>query len=84
MWAVAGLHMSITVVGFAAAIHLLALAGTPLVSGVDPPQSLLIAFALSFSSTVFVVKVLEEKGAMASLAGRIVGIRWGLAESLTS
>ena len=72
MWAVAGLHMSITVVGFAAAIHLLALAGTPLVSGVDPPQSLLIAFALSFSSTVFVVKVLEEKGAMASLAGRIV------------
>ncbi|WP_419949762.1 cation:proton antiporter [Candidatus Palauibacter sp.] len=75
VWAVAGLHMSIAVVGFAAAIHLLALAGTPLVSGVDLPRSLLIAFALSFSSTVFVVKVLEEKGAMASLAGRIaVGI----------
>ena len=71
VWAVAGLHMSITVVGFAAAIHLLALAGTPLFSGVDPAQTLLIAFALSFSSTVFVVKVLEETGAMASLAGRI-------------
>ena len=71
VWAVAGLHMSIAVVGFAAASHLLALAGTPLVSGVNPAQSLLIAFALSFSSTVFVVKVLEEKGAMASLAGQI-------------
>ena len=75
VWAVAGLHMSIAVVGFAAAIHLLALTGTPLVSAVGLPQSLLIAFALSFSSTVFVVKVLEEKGAAASLAGRIaVGI----------
>ena len=75
VWAVAGLHMSVAIVGFAAAIQLLALAGTPLVSGLDLPQSLLIAFALSFSSTVFVVKVLEEKGAMASLAGRIaVGV----------
>lgn len=75
VWAVAGLHMSIAVGGFAAAIYLLALAGTPLASGVGPPQSLLIAFALSFSSTVVVVKVLEERGAMASLAGRItVGI----------
>ncbi|MYJ10043.1 MAG: potassium transporter Kef, partial [Gemmatimonadetes bacterium] len=75
VWAVAGLHMSIAVVAFAATIHLLALAGTPLVSAVGLPQSLLIAFALSFSSTVFVVKVLEEKGATASLAGRIaVGI----------
>ena len=75
VWAVAGLHMSIAVGGFAAAIHLLALAGTPLVSGIGLPQSLLIGFALSFSSTVFVVKVLEEKGATGSLAGRIaVGI----------
>ena len=71
VWAVAGLHMSIAVVGFAAAIRLLVLAGIPLVSGVDSAQSLLIAFALSFSSTVFAVKVLEEKGAMASLAGQI-------------
>ena len=75
VWAVAGLHMLIAVVGFAAAIRLLAFAGAPFVSGLDLARSLLIAFALSFSSTVFVVKVLEEKGAMASLAGRIaVGI----------
>ena len=75
VWAVAGLHMSIAVAGFAAAIGLLTLSGTPLVSGLGLTQSLLIAFALSFSSTVFVVKVLEEKGATASLAGRLaVGI----------
>jgi len=36
---------------------------------------LMIAFALSFSSTVFVVKLLEEKGEMKSLHGRIaIGI----------
>ena len=71
VWAVAGLHMSIAVAGFAAAIGLLAATGSPFVSGLGPAQSLLIAFALSFSSTVFVVKVLEEKSAMASLAGRL-------------
>ena len=75
VWAVAGLHMLIAVVGFAAAIRLLARAEAPLLSGLGIAQSLLIAFALSFSSTVFVVKVLEERAAMASLAGRIaVGI----------
>lgn len=35
----------------------------------------MIAFALSFSSTVFAVKVLEERGEMSSLHGRIsIGI----------
>ncbi|MCE2398102.1 MAG: cation:proton antiporter [Gemmatimonadetes bacterium] len=34
-------------------------------------QLLLLGFALSLSSTVLVVKVLEENGAMASLAGQI-------------
>ena len=41
----------------------------------DLQTSLLIAFALSFSSTVFAVKVLEEKGEMSSLHGRVaIGI----------
>ena len=75
VWAVAGLHMAIAIVGLVAAMRLLALAGGPWTSGLGLAQSLLIAFALSFSSTVFVVKVLEERGATASLAGRIaVGI----------
>ena len=75
VWAVAGLHMSIVVLVLGAAIHGLALAGTPFLTGIDLSRALLIAFALSFSSTVFVVKVLEERGETASLHGRIaVGI----------
>ena len=75
VWAVTGLHTSIVVIVFGFAIYGLALTAVPFVSDLDPARSLLIAFALSFSSTVFVVKVLEEKGEMASLHGRIaVGI----------
>jgi len=75
VWAVTGLHTSIVVVVFGFAIYALALAGVPFLSNLDMPRALLIAFALSFSSTVFVVKALEERGEMASLHGRIaVGI----------
>lgn len=75
VWAVAGLHMSIFVLAFGLAIWLLALLGTSFLVGVDLSRSLLIALAFSFSSTVFVLKVLEEKGETASLHGRIaVGI----------
>ena len=75
VWAVTGLHMAIIVVVFGTSIHLLALSGISFLFGLDLPRALLIAFALSFSSTVFVVKVLEDKGEVASLHGRIaVGI----------
>ncbi len=75
VWAVTGLHMSIAVGIFGFAIYGLALAGASFFSGLDLQKSLLIAFALSFSSTVFVVKVLEEQGEMAALHGRIaIGI----------
>ena len=75
VWAVTALHMLIVVLALGTSIYWLALAGVPSLSGLGLFQSLLIAFALSFSSTVFVVKVLEEKGESASLHGRIaVGI----------
>ena len=75
VWAVTGLHMTIVVLVFGIAIYVLAIVGTPFLSGLDLCRSLAIAFALSFSSTVFVVKVLEEKGQSASLYGQIaVGI----------
>ena len=75
VWAVTGLHMSSIVVIFGFAIYALALSGVPFFSDLALSHALLIAFALSFSSTVFVVKALEEKGEMASLHGRIaVGI----------
>ena len=75
VWAVTALHMAIIVSIFGTGIFVLALVGAPFLSSLDLYQSLLIAFALSFSSTVFVVKALEDKGESASLHGRIaVGI----------
>ncbi len=75
VWAVTVLHILMTVVVFGAVIFLLALLGTHLFAGLDLNLSLMLAFALSFSSTVFVVKVLEDKGEMKSLHGRIaIGI----------
>jgi len=75
VWAVTGLHTSIVVVIFGGAIYALTLTGVPFLSELDFSGAVLIAFALSFSSTVFVVKVLEEKGEMSSLHGRIaIGI----------
>ena len=51
---------------------LLALAtlGLPLVADLSVETAFLVGFALSFSSTVFAVKVLEDKGELASLHGR--------------
>ena len=75
VWAVAGIHMCVVVALFGCAIYGLALLGATFVAGLDFGQSMLIAFGLSFSSTVFAVKTLEERGEMASLHGRIaIGI----------
>jgi len=75
VWAVTGLHMGLVVLVLGTVLLILALLNAPSFSENGLYQSLLIAFALSFSSTVFVVKVLEDKGETAALHGRIaVGI----------
>jgi len=75
VWAVTGIHMTIVVGAFGLAIYGLAISGVALFAELDLKSSLLLAFGLSFSSTVFVVKVLEERGEMTSLHGRIsIGI----------
>ncbi|MEN8129715.1 MAG: cation:proton antiporter family protein [Pseudomonadota bacterium] len=75
VWSVTALHIAIIIAFFGAAIFALALMSVPLFSGLDLRLSLMLAFALSFSSTVFVVKSLEGKGEMNSLHGRIaIGI----------
>jgi len=71
IWAGASLHMLITVVVFGLIIYLLAVAGLSKFSELSFNTSLLVAFALSFSSTVFAVKVLEDKGEISSLHGNI-------------
>ncbi|MFC1681439.1 cation:proton antiporter [Pseudomonadota bacterium] len=75
VWAVTSLHVGFVVAIFGLGIIVFSLIGVPLFTSLDFKQTLLVAFALSFSSTVFVVKNLEEKAAMNSLHGRIaIGI----------
>jgi predicted Kef-type K+ transport protein len=66
VWAGATTHMLITVVVFGGGIWILGMSGTPYFPLLGWKTAILIAFALSFSSTVFAVKVLEEKKEMAS------------------
>ena len=70
IWGVAFLHMTGITLAFALGLPLLALFGLPLFADLDSQSALLIGFALSYSSTVFAVKVLEDKGEMASIYGR--------------
>ncbi len=70
VWAGASLHMAITVTVFGMVVFGLGAAGLSLFSGLGVAQAVLVAFALSFSSTVFAVKILEEKGEMGAMHGR--------------
>jgi predicted Kef-type K+ transport protein len=75
VWSVTLLHIAIIITLFGAAIFALVLMKVSLFASLDLKLALMLAFALSFSSTVFVVKSLEEKGEMGSLHGRIaIGI----------
>lgn len=75
IWATASFGMILMVVLFGMFIFLLSIAGLAYLEEVSMFTIGLIAFGLSFSSTVFGVKVLEEKGAMSSLHGRVaIGI----------
>ncbi len=75
VWAVASMHMGATIAFLGTCVYLLSYTGLSMFTGLDWQVSLLIAFALSFSSTVFTVKVLEEKGEMNSKHGRLaIGI----------
>ena len=59
VWAGASIHMLITVIVFGLGTFGLAAVGFSYFAGLSFWTSMLIAFALSFSSTVFAVKVLE-------------------------
>jgi predicted Kef-type K+ transport protein len=75
IWATAGIHVGASVLLVALPALGLAAMGLSLFAGVDLQTALLIGFALSFSSTVFAVKVLEERGEMESTHGRVaIGI----------
>ncbi|WP_404340614.1 cation:proton antiporter [Pseudoalteromonas mariniglutinosa] len=75
VWAPASLHIIISSTLLSGFMLLLGMLALPLLSDLSWQSALLIGFAFSFSSTVFAVKVLEERGEMASLHGKIaIGI----------
>jgi glutathione-regulated potassium-efflux system ancillary protein KefC len=61
IWATASIHMLLTVLAISGLLTLLTLTGLQLFSNSNFSSSLMIGFAMSFSSTVFVVKTLENR-----------------------
>lgn len=75
VWAGTSLHMVATIVLFSGLLIGLVAAGVGLFGDPGLAGSVLICFALSFSSTVFAVKTLESRGEMSAVHGRVaVGI----------
>jgi len=75
IWLTAGLHMILSVLALGTVVFLISFFAIAELSSMDWKSSMLIGFALSFSSTVFAVKVLEERGEMSSFHGKIsIGI----------
>ncbi len=75
VWGVAGIHLALAMGLLVPALMALDSLGLPYLAALDWRSAALLAFALSFSSTVFAVKVLEEKGELGSYYGTIaIGI----------
>ena len=75
IWAVSSLHMLMVVLTFGTLITLVSYFGLPLFLDISVQTAALLGFALSFSSTVFAVKMLEQKGELKANHGRIaIGI----------
>lgn len=75
IWAVSGLHTLLMILVIGSFFILLSTWQLPLISDLTYQTATMLAFALSFSSTVFAVKVLEDKGELKSSHGRIaIGI----------
>ncbi len=75
VWATASVHMALMIVLIAGLLLLPGLAGFVWLGALDWQAAAVIAFALSFSSTVFAVKILEDRGEMKTRHGQIaIGI----------
>lgn len=71
VWLSTGIHMVLSVLAFSALVFLISFLGIKNLSDISLEGSILIGFALSFSSTVFAVKVLEDRGEMTSFHGNL-------------
>ena len=70
IWGVATIHMALTTLLITGFVMLLSVFALPLVVDIDFYTALMIGFVLSFSSTVFAVKMLDQMGTMISSYGR--------------
>ncbi len=70
IWAGTTLHTLIIISLFGTLLYWLSFTGLKVFSGLDIRIAMLIGFALSFSSTVFAVKTLEDKGEYLSKYGQ--------------
>ncbi len=70
VWVGTSIHTVVTTAALTAVMLVLANAEVGLFTALDWQGALMLAFALSFSSTVFTVKVLEGRGEMSTLHGR--------------
>ncbi|MGB5775242.1 MAG: cation:proton antiporter, partial [Sedimenticolaceae bacterium] len=71
VWLTASVHMLVITVLAMMLIKGVAILGLGMISDLSVPSALLIGFALSFSSTVFAVKVFEARGEMGAVHGRV-------------
>jgi predicted Kef-type K+ transport protein len=71
IWAGTTLHTAIVVAVLGTFLYWMSLAGIQAFAGIDIGKAMLIGFALSFSSTVFAVKTLEDKGEYQSKYGQV-------------
>jgi len=73
VWLGTSLHMVITTAVLGGVVFLLTF--TPLLGRIPLSTAILIGFALSFSSTVFAIKILEDRGELNALHGvTVMGI----------
>lgn len=71
VWASSSLHIVGSTLLFTVVLFVFKALGLALASELNWPVMLLLGFALSFSSTVFAVKVLEERSELGSFYGRV-------------
>ena len=75
VWGTASVHMTLTTVVIGGLLLMPALLGFAWLGTLEWKAAAIIAFALSFSSTIFAVKILEDRGEMKTRHGQVaIGI----------
>jgi len=72
IWLTTSIQMTIMSVVFGGIVFAIGFSGLYFLSDIDLYSALVVGFALSFSSTVFAVKILEDRGEVNSFHGKLV------------